>query len=570
MLTRLFPALHVSLSSLLSPELMHVSISLHSPSVFTCPTPPPSPPASLLFTQAPVQLSLYAHTSHPPPLLLSLFHSRLGMAALGGLPTLPQGLTYDDVLLIPQRSPVRSRKAVNTSTHLSRNIRLKIPIVASNMDTVCEDKTAVTMAREGGIGILHRFCSIEEQCAMVRKVKRAQSFLIEDPRMILSSATKTEALEELNWSGRKGGVSCLMVVDDFTSRRLCGVLSKSDLVFASDSDLIGTLMTPVKRMVVSTNTSITLEEARELMHMKRTNNIPLLGPKGELLYLITQSDILKLTGNRNATLDSRGRLIVGAAIGVKNEDHKRAAALVDAGVDVLVVDIAHGHSDLCIDMVKALKANPRTNKVDIIAGNIATAEAAQDLIDAGADGLKVGVGPGSICITRLVAGAGVPQLSAVMDCARVAKKHGVPCIADGGVKTAGDICKAIAAGADTVMLGNMLAGTDEAPGRALVKDGKKVKIIRGMAGFGANISKAEREKRLDEDVFNDLVPEGVEGSVPCKGPLAPILQQLVGGLRSGISYCGAHSIAEMQQHAKFVRMSGAGLRESGSHDISKL
>ncbi|CAM37892.1 inosine-5'-monophosphate dehydrogenase [Leishmania braziliensis MHOM/BR/75/M2904] len=492
------------------------------------------------------------------------------MAALGGLPTLPQGLTYDDVLLIPQRSPVRSRKAVNTSTHLSRNIRLKIPIVASNMDTVCEDKTAVTMAREGGIGILHRFCSIEEQCAMVRKVKRAQSFLIEDPRMILSSATKTEALEELNWSGRKGGVSCLMVVDDFTSRRLCGVLSKSDLVFASDSDLIGTLMTPVKRMVVSTNTSITLEEARELMHMKRTNNIPLLGPKGELLYLITQSDILKLTGNRNATLDSRGRLIVGAAIGVKNEDHKRAAALVDAGVDVLVVDIAHGHSDLCIDMVKALKANPRTNKVDIIAGNIATAEAAQDLIDAGADGLKVGVGPGSICITRLVAGAGVPQLSAVMDCARVAKKHGVPCIADGGVKTAGDICKAIAAGADTVMLGNMLAGTDEAPGRALVKDGKKVKIIRGMAGFGANISKAEREKRLDEDVFNDLVPEGVEGSVPCKGPLAPILQQLVGGLRSGISYCGAHSIAEMQQHAKFVRMSGAGLRESGSHDISKL
>ncbi|KAL7699120.1 guanosine monophosphate reductase [Lotmaria passim] len=492
------------------------------------------------------------------------------MAALDNLPVFPQGLTYDDVLLIPQRSPVRSRKAVNTNTRLSRHITLHMPIVASNMDTVCEDKTAVVMAREGGIGILHRFCSVEEQCAMVRKVKRAQSFLIEDPRMILPSATKAEAVEELNWSGRKGGVSCLMVVDDFTSRRLRGVLSKSDLVFAKDDAKVESLMTPVDRTVVSTNTAVTLQEAREVMRKHRTSNLPLLGPDGELLFLITSSDILKLTNNRNASLDSRGRLLVGAAIGVKKEDHARAVALVDAGADVLVVDIAHGHSDLCIDMVKALKANPRTAKVDVIAGNIATGEAAKDLIEAGADGLKIGVGPGSICITRLVAGSGVPQLSAVMDCARVAKQYGVPCIADGGVKTAGDICKAIAAGADTVMLGNMLAGTDEAPGRVLVKDGKKVKIIRGMAGFGANISKAEREKRQDEDVFNDLVPEGVEGSVPCKGPLAPILKQLVGGLRSGISYCGAHSIPEMQQRARFVRMSGAGLRESGSHDISKL
>lgn len=492
------------------------------------------------------------------------------MAALGNLPAFPQGLTYDDVLLIPQRSPVRSRKAVSTNTRLSRHITLHMPIVASNMDTVCEDKTAVVMAREGGIGILHRFCSVKEQCAMVRKVKRAQSFLIEDPRMILPSATKAEAVEELNWSGRKGGVSCLMVVDDFTSRRLRGVLSKSDLVFAKDDAKVESLMTPVDRTVVSMNTAVTLQEAREVMRKHRTSNLPLLGPDGELLFLITSSDILKLTNNRNASLDSRGRLLVGAAIGVKKEDHARAVALVDAGADVLVVDIAHGHSDLCIDMVKALKANPRTAKVDVIAGNIATGEAAKDLIEAGADGLKIGVGPGSICITRLVAGSGVPQLSAVMDCARVAKQYGVPCIADGGVKTAGDICKAIAAGADTVMLGNMLAGTDEAPGRVLVKDGKKVKIIRGMAGFGANISKAEREKRQDEDVFNDLVPEGVEGSVPCKGPLAPILKQLVGGLRSGISYCGAHSIPEMQQRARFVRMSGAGLRESGSHDISKL
>ncbi|KPI86597.1 guanosine monophosphate reductase [Leptomonas seymouri] len=491
-------------------------------------------------------------------------------SALGSLQNFPQGLTYDDVLLIPQRSPIRSRKSVNTKARLSRNITLSIPIVASNMDTVCEDKTAVAMAREGGIGILHRFCSVKEQCAMVCKVKRAQSFLIEDPRMILPTATKAEAVEELNWAGRKGGVSCLMVVDDLVSRRLRGVLSRSDIVFAKDDAPVETLMTPVSRMVVSTNTAITLQEARELLRSKRTNNLPILGPKGELLYLITSSDIQKLTSNRNASLDSRSRLLVGAAIGVKKEDHARAAALVEAGADVLVVDIAHGHSDLCIDMVKALKANPRTAKVDIIAGNIATGEGAKDLIEAGADGLKIGVGPGSICITRLVAGSGVPQLSAVMDCVRVAKKYGVPCIADGGVKTAGDICKAIAAGADTVMLGNMLAGTDEAPGRVLVKEGRKVKIIRGMAGFGANISKAEREKRIDEDVFNDLVPEGVEGSVQCKGPIAPILKQLVGGLRSGMSYCGAHNIPEMQQKARFVRMSGAGLRESGSHDISKL
>jgi len=492
------------------------------------------------------------------------------MAGVSSISHIPQGLTYDDVLLIPQRSGVKSRKAVSTKSHLTRNITLNMPIVASNMDTVCEDKTAVAMAREGGIGILHRFCSVEEQCAMVQKVKRAQSFRIEDPRTILATATKSAALEELNWTGRKGGVSCLMVVNNAQERILVGVLSRSDLLFAADSELVGSLMTPLDRMLISTNPNISLEEARELMRQRRTTNLPIVGPKTELLYLITSSDILKLTENPSASLDRRGRLLVGAAIGVKKDDHVRAAALVKAGADVLVVDIAHGHSDLCIDMVRALKTNPATKDVDIIAGNIATGEGAKDLIDAGADGLKIGVGPGSICITRLVAGSGVPQLSAVMSCAAVAHKHGVPCIADGGIKVAGDICKAIAAGADTVMLGNMLAGTDEAPGRVLVKEGKKVKIIRGMAGFGANISKAEREKRMDEDVFNDLVPEGVEGSVPCKGPLAPILKQLVGGLRSGMSYCGSTTIEEMHAKARFVRMTGAGLRESGSHDISKL
>ncbi|RNF21349.1 putative guanosine monophosphate reductase [Trypanosoma conorhini] len=490
--------------------------------------------------------------------------------SLSSLPSFPLALTYDDVLLVPQMSPVRSRKSVCTSTRLSRNVKLQIPIVASNMDTVCEHQTAIAMAREGGIGILHRFCSVQEQCAMLSKVKRAQSFLIENPRMIMAHQTGEEALAGLQWKGRKGGVGCLMVVDNFSSRKLLGIITRQDLVFAPPGEPVSRLMTPLERLVVSRNLGVTLEEAREMLRRHRTSNIPILGKDNSLMYLVTLSDVVKLTENKHASLDSRGRLLVGAAVGVKKDDMTRAARLVEAGADVLVVDIAHGHSSICIDMVKRLKADPRTNKVDIVAGNIATGEAAEELILAGADGLKIGVGPGSICTTRLVAGSGVPQLSAVLACTRVARKHGVPCIADGGIKTAGDICKAIAAGADTVMVGNLLSGTDEAPGRVLVKDGKKVKIIRGMAGFGANLSKAERERTLDEDTFADMVPEGVEGSVPCKGPLAPILQQLVGGLRSGMSYSGACSIKEMHAKAKFVRMTGSGLRESGSHDISKL
>nr|6LK4_A Chain A, Guanosine 5'-monophosphate Reductase [Trypanosoma brucei brucei] len=484
--------------------------------------------------------------------------------------SIPTGLTYDDVLIIPQHSRVTSRKEVNTTTRLSRNVKLSIPIVASNMDTVCEQRMAVAMAREGGIGILHRFCSIEEQCAMLREVKRAQSFLIESPRIILPHETAREAWEGLNWKGRVGGVGCLLVVNCKNERKLLGIITRHDLKLADESTTVESLMTPVDKMVVSTNTSISLEEVTHLMRKGRTANVPIVGQNGQLLYLVTLSDVVKLRKNKQASLDSRGRLLVGAAVGVKKDDMNRAIRLVEAGADVLVVDIAHGHSDLCINMVKRLKGDPRTASVDIIAGNIASAEAAEALIDAGADGLKIGVGPGSICITRLVAGAGVPQLSAVLACTRVARRRGVPCIADGGLRTSGDISKAIGAGADTVMLGNMLAGTDEAPGRVLVKDGQKVKIIRGMAGFGANLSKAERERTQDEDVFSSLVPEGVEGSVACKGPVGPIVRQLVGGLRSGMSYSGAKSIEEMQRRTRFVRMTGAGLRESGSHGVAKL
>lgn len=483
----------------------------------------------------------------------------------------PLALTYDDVLLVPKYSPVRSRKDVSTATKLSRNISINIPIISSNMDTVTESQTAIQMAREGGIGILHRFCSVSEQCDMIAKVKRAQSLVIEDPRTVLAADTVASAHAGLNWSGRSGGVRSLMVIDSLTNRKLLGIVTAKDLQFVDDlSTSVADVMTPVAKMVVTTNAKIDLAEARTIMVTSRNSNIPVVSKDGKLIGLVTSSDVHKLTNNRVASLDAKSRLLVGAAVGVKAGDLARAQALVRAGADLLVVDIAHGHSNFCVDMVKQLKSDPITKTVDIIAGNIASAEAARDLIDAGADGLKVGVGPGSICITRIVAGSGVPQLTAIMEVARVARPAGIPVIADGGIKTAGDIAKAMAAGADSVMLGNMLAGTDESPGRVLVKDGKKVKIIRGMAGYGANISKAEREKASDDDVFLDMVPEGVEGNVPYKGALGPIIRQLVGGLRSGMSYCGAVTFEEMRRNASFVRMTPSGLRESGHHDISKL
>lgn len=494
-------------------------------------------------------------------------------ASLTDQAKLPFGLTYDDVLLIPQYSNITSRKAVSTKTKVTRNISINIPIVASNMDTVCEDKMAVEMARHGALGILHRFCSVQEQAAMVRRVKRAQSYFIPNPLSIKLTATIEEAGNLMNWEGRQGGVPSLVVVDPQNDRKLVGIISVSDLAYAEPFQLVKDFMVPLHRLIVTRDEKISFTEAARIIRENRTNCLPVLNAEGEIKSLITQADVRKLQLHKEASLDKQGRLLCGAAIGVKEEDMNRARALVKEGVDLLVVDIAHGHSELCIRMVKRLKEDPLTKNVDILAGNIATPEGARDLIAAGADGLKIGVGPGSICITRMVAGSGVPQLSAVMACAKEARKLSggtIPCMADGGIKTPGDISKAIAAGASCVMLGNMLAGTDEAPGRTFTKDGRKVKIIRGMAGLGANVSKAERERRNNEDVFSELVPEGVEGSIPVRGPVKPILYQLVGGLRSGMSYCGAKTIEEMHEKARFIRMSAAGARESASHDISKL
>eukprot|EP01062_Namystynia_karyoxenos_P068066 TRINITY_DN6231_c0_g1_i1.p1 TRINITY_DN6231_c0_g1~~TRINITY_DN6231_c0_g1_i1.p1 ORF type:complete len:526 (+),score=217.32 TRINITY_DN6231_c0_g1_i1:98-1579(+) len=483
---------------------------------------------------------------------------------------IPLGLTYDDVLLIPKRSAVKSRRDVHTRTKLSRRIELNIPIVASNMDTVCEVDMAIAMARAGGIGILHRFCSVEEHVNMVRRVKRAQSFLIANPRSVRPEDTVQEALRIMDYDyGAKYGIESLVVTS--ADGVLKGMLTKDDLQFSAltHDKLVRDVMAPLHKVVVTKDENITPDEAERMMHQNRVSNLPVVDGNGRVTFLITAHDLIKLRMNKGATVDSAGRLRVGAAIGVKKGDLPRAQALVEAGCDCLVIDIAHGHSDLELDMLRLLKADPIASRVDIIAGNICTEEAARDLIAAGADGLKVGVGPGSICITRKVAGSGYPQLSALLELCPYALDQGVPVIADGGVRLSGDVAKAIAAGASTVMLGSGLAGTDESPGSIIVKDGKKVKVVRGMAGFGANISKRERERESQDDIF-EMTPEGVEGVVAYKGPVEGILKGMVGGLRSGISYCGATNIKEMQERCDFVRVTPAGLVESGAHDISKM
>eukprot|EP01061_Rhynchopus_euleeides_P018535 TRINITY_DN30695_c0_g2_i1.p1 TRINITY_DN30695_c0_g2~~TRINITY_DN30695_c0_g2_i1.p1 ORF type:complete len:495 (+),score=208.59 TRINITY_DN30695_c0_g2_i1:59-1543(+) len=482
----------------------------------------------------------------------------------------PLRLTYDDVLLVPKFSGVKSRKDVHTRTKLSRNIWLNIPIVAANMDTVCELDMSIALARAGGIGILHRFCSIDEQCDMVKKIKRAQSYKIFNPRSVSPDDTIARALDVMEFDyGSKYGISSLMVLE---GNKLVGILTRTDIQFGKitpQHTLVREVMTPSSKLIYTRDANISINDAMNMMHDGRISNLPIIDDQWDLKALITASDLRKLSLNTSATMDSQGRLRVGAAVGVKRDDLERARRLVQVGCDVLVIDIAHGHSSLEIEMLQRMKEDPITRNVDVIAGNICTGEAAKALIAAGADGLKVGVGPGSICITRKVAGAGMPQLSALFDVCPESNAAGVPVIADGGVRLSGEVSKALAAGASTVMLGSALAGTDESPGSLLVKDGKKVKVVRGMAGFGANIAKNERENQSNDNIF-EMTPEGVEGIVPYKGPVEGILRSMVGGLRSGISYCGATSIPDMQQKCDFVRITAAGLGESGHHSIAKM
>lgn len=472
-----------------------------------------------------------------------------------------QGLTYEDVLLLPRYSDIRSRRDVDTSTRLTRNIRINIPIVSANMDTVTEAEMAVAMARFGGIGIIHRFNTVEQQVRQVKLVKRSESFVIENPHTIAAERTVAEARDILE----QHSISGLPVV--LPDNTLTGLLSSRDILFVQDdSRLVRDVMTPRDRLVTAP-VGTTISQAEEILQSFKVEKLPLVNDEGVLVGLITLRDILKRTLYPQSSKDSKGRLLVGAAIGVTGDYEERAVELVDAGCDVLVLDIAHGHSDNAIRAMQRIRA--RLSTVDLIAGNVATAEGTRDLIEAGADAVKVGVGPGSICITRVVTGVGVPQLTAVMDSVRAAERYDVPIVADGGVRQSGDITKALAAGASTVMLGNLLAGTRESPGVVVVRNGRRYKVSRGMASAGAALERRRREKlgwEGEADV-SDVVPEGVEGMVPYKGDVQDTLFQMVGGLRSGLSYLGARTLPELQQKAEFIQITNASLAESRPHDI---
>lgn len=472
-----------------------------------------------------------------------------------------EGLTFDDVLLIPKRSSVISRKDTDLHTRLSKNITLNLPIVSANMDTVTEANMAITLAREGGIGIIHRFMTVEQQVDEVRRVKRSESIVIEQPYTISPTSTVHDAKSMM----KSLGISGLLVIDE--DNKLVGIVTRRDVQFESDKKKIFNVMT---KSVIKAKNDISIDDAKELLHKHRIEKLPLVDEKGRVTGLITAKDISKMEEYPMASKDKKGRLLVGAAVGVKGDFLERTEALLDAEADVIVVDIAHGHSENAINAMRMIKkAFPNC---ELIAGNVATGEGAKDLIEAGASAVKVGVGSGSICITRIVTGSGVPQLTAIMDCAKVAKDYDVPIIADGGIRNSGDITKALAAGASTVMIGSLLAGTDESPGANITKNGKRYKIYRGMASFYASLGRKLREEgevSMDEDL-NDYVPEGVEALVEYKGSVVDIIRHLAGGLRSGLSYCGATNIQELQRNATFIKMTTAGYIESMPHDVKVI
>lgn len=479
-----------------------------------------------------------------------------------------KGLTFDDVLLVPRRSAIRSRQDVDTSSRLTAALRLQVPIISANMDTVTEAKMAIAMARAGGIGILHRFMTVEQQARQVEQVKRAQGLMVENPYTIRADATLAEA-SQLMHSHEIGG---LVVTNE--ANQLVGLVTQRDLLLAPDQTAsVESVMTPPGDLVTA-GPDITSDEASALLHQHRLEKLPILDSAGNLVGLVTAQDLAKRLQHPESTKDAKGRLCVGAAIGVRPNDLARAERLLEAGADVLVLDIAHGHADHCIAMIKKLRATFPT--AEIIAGNVATADGARELAEAGADAIKVGIGPGSICTTRIVTGFGVPQLTAIMDSADGLRAAGldVPIIADGGIKTSGDMVKALAAGASTVMIGSLFAGCEEAPGSAVIRDGQKVKVVRGMASLGAAIERQAAET-ADESAesqvdWDKVVPEGVEAVVPYRGHVKDIVYQLVGGLRSGLSYGGVQTIAALQENAEFIEISAAGVRESNPHDVRRI
>lgn len=470
-------------------------------------------------------------------------------------------LTYDDVVLVPQYSDVDSRRALSTKTCLTKKIALQIPIVSANMDVVTESEMAITMAREGGIGMIHRFMTIAEQARQIQRVKKAESFIVDKPITMTEAHTVGDVKRVVDETGTGG----ILILDK--DEKLIGIVSTRDLLF--ENDLTKPVTAIMSKEVHSAPPDTTLKEAEKLLHEYRVEKLPLVDTKGRVAGLVTLKDIMKITQFPKATKDSKGRLSVGAAVGVRDKEMRRVEAVLAAGADCIVVDIAHGDSHLEIEMIQNIRQH--FPNVQIIAGNVATADGTKMLIDAGADAVKVGVGPGSICITRQVAGSGVPQLTAVMQCAEAARPSGVPVIADGGIRHPGDVAKALAAGAQTVMIGSMLAGTDESPGMIMTRRGHRYKASRGMASLEANMERNKREGNdLTQEEIEDYVAEGVEAAVPYRGRAREVLTQLVGGLQSGMSYSGAHSIEELQEKAIFVRMTGAGLRESGPHDVEVI
>ncbi|MGQ0795149.1 MAG: IMP dehydrogenase [Nitrosopumilaceae archaeon] len=473
-----------------------------------------------------------------------------------------EGLTFDDVLLVPKRSSIVTRSQTNLQTKLSKNISLNIPIISANMDTVTESAMAVAMAREGGIGVIHRFLTISEQVNEVLKVKRSGSVIIENPYFIKPEQTVREAMSYM----KEKEVSGLLVTD--SDSKLVGILTSRDIMFESESTkLVKDIMTSD---VVTAKSGINGSEAKKILQENRIEKLPLVDEKGIVKGLITSKDIMNIDNYPAAAKDKKGRPLVGAAVGVKGDFMERTEALLEAGADAIVVDIAHGHSDHAINTVRLIKKAFPTS--ELIAGNVATSHGAEDLIKAGVDAVKVGVGSGSICITRVITGSGVPQLTAVLDCAKIGKKYDIPIISDGGIRTSGDATKALAAGASTIMVGGILGGTDESPGSPVMKNGKRFKIYRGMASFYASLGRKSKETgnvSISEDL-NDYVAEGVEAMVPYKGSVTDIIKQLTGGIRSGLSYCGANTIQQMQENAEFMKMSRAGFAESQPHDVDLM
>ena len=471
-----------------------------------------------------------------------------------------EGLTFDDVLLVPAESSVLPN-AVSTATRLTRTVVLEVPVVSAAMDTVTEARMAIALAREGGLGILHRNLSIDAQVAEVDKVKRSEAGMIVEPVTLAPDALVSDALELME----RYHISGVPITGD--DGRLVGILTNRDLRFERNLEQpVSALMT--SRDLVSAPVGTTLAEAEQLLHRHRIEKLPIVDEAGRIKGLITVKDIQKRVEFPQATKDTHGRLRVGAAVGVGPDALERAQALSAAGADVLVVDTAHGHSSGVVDMVARIAG--LSGEFEVIAGNIATGEAAEALIDAGADAVKVGIGPSGICTTRVVAGVGVPQVTAIYDVAQTALSHGVPVIADGGITSSGDVAKAIAAGADSVMIGGMLAGTDETPGDVVYAQGERYKEYRGMGSLGAMKARGYSKDRYfqgDVEDVEKLVPEGIEGRVAYKGPLTGVLHQIVGGLRQAMGYCGAPTIDAMKQ-ARFVRITGAGLRESHPHDIT--